>query len=90
MAGAEPLHARRCTRMTAAGAVPLLYMRSRGCILKALHATVQVIDDTMGHTLVAASTLTPEVKASLGEEGSANIVSLCEGWCMGCGGWAAL
>lgn len=36
--------------------------------------TFQVIDDTKGHTLVAASTLTPTIKGALEEGSGANKV----------------
>eukprot|EP00775_Hariotina_reticulata_P011204 gene11204-11354_t len=39
------------------------------------HIYAQVIDDTVGRTLAAASTLTPDLKSSLEEVGSANIAA---------------
>ncbi len=39
--------------------------RPRLCVYKSLrHIYAQIIDDTRGHTLVAASTLTPEIRAT--------------------------
>lgn len=35
---------------------------------------LQVIDDTVGHTLVATSTLSPDLKGQLGEETGADTV----------------
>ena len=37
------------------------------------HIYAQVIDDTIGHTLVSASTLDAEVKKQLGKDGKAKI-----------------
>lgn len=37
------------------------------------HIYAQVIDDTVGFTLAAASTLTPEIREKLGEVGSNNV-----------------
>jgi len=43
--------------------------RPRLCVFRSLqHVHAQVIDDTRGHTLVAASTLDPEVRAQLGDK----------------------
>ena len=41
--------------------------RPRLCVFRSLkHIRAQVIDDTLGHTLVAASTLDSEVRSELG------------------------
>ena len=37
------------------------------------HIYAQVIDDTIGNTLVAASTLTPDIREKLNGEGSGNV-----------------
>lgn len=53
-------HARVRARVKGSAARPRL------CVFRSLnHIYVQVIDDTIGHTLVAASTLDQEVKSEL-------------------------
>lgn len=43
--------------------------RPRLCVFRSLkHVHAQVIDDTQGHTLVAASTLDPEVRGRLSDK----------------------
>ncbi len=37
------------------------------------HISAQLIDDTNGHTLVAASSVEPELRASLGDAGGGNV-----------------
>lgn len=45
--------------------------RPRLAVFRSLkHIAVQIIDDTQGHTLVAASSIEPEVKSQLGYTGN--------------------
>ncbi|MBO8141995.1 MAG: 50S ribosomal protein L18 [Firmicutes bacterium] len=45
--------------------------RPRLCVYRSLkHMYAQIIDDTRGHTLVAASTLDPELRGSLASTGN--------------------
>jgi large subunit ribosomal protein L18 len=37
------------------------------------HISAQLIDDTTGHTLVAASSVDPELRSSLGQKGGGNV-----------------
>jgi large subunit ribosomal protein L18 len=37
------------------------------------HISAQLIDDTTGHTMVAASSVDPELRASLGQKGGGNV-----------------
>jgi large subunit ribosomal protein L18 len=37
------------------------------------HISAQLIDDTTGHTLVAASSVDPDLRTSLGKTGSGNV-----------------
>ena len=37
------------------------------------HISAQLIDDTTGHTLAAASSIDPELRASLGKTGGGNV-----------------
>ena len=66
MGKSEPRIARRRRHIRVRAKVESTTSRPRLCVFRSLnHIYAQVIDDSQGHTLVAASTLDPEIKGEL-------------------------
>ena len=70
MAGVEPRLARRRRHARVRAKITGTASSPRLCVFRSLnHIYAQVIDDLRGHTLVAASTLEPEIKGGTDSKG---------------------
>jgi len=80
MARVEPRVARQRRHTRVRAKVVGTTSRPRLCVFRSLtHIYAQVIDDSLGHTLISASTLDPEVKgeaAGKAKTGDAELVGL--------------
>jgi large subunit ribosomal protein L18 len=61
-------HDRVRTKVTGTAACPRLAVHRSN-----RHISAQLIDDTTGHTLAAASSVEPDLRASLGKSGGGNV-----------------